>query len=517
MTHIAGSLLLRAGLIAPEHLVSAETMRQRDGGTFGECLVRMGVVSEEQLVDFYHRRLLVPRIAPAQFERVSPRAVAALPADMAAEFRVFPVEIDSEGTITLAMADPANTHVIDELTFFTDRFLQRAVAAESVIKRAIERYYGVRFEAPRAAAPPPRAAAEKAPAMGEPEEVVLLTASAIVAFPPVSEPVVLLRPEAIVRQPSPAPASAKAALAKEAPPAAAAKGVTAPVEPEAVVLLTKVKRADTPLPPTVTAERDRAPAQVRVAPEPSVPVPASAAPAGLPLARLPSTRTTLPMPPLAAGPALPGLTLGQPVPATGERHGDGDPLERIAALCDPAAEPILLTRPKGPTRKRSITLAGFGLSSAANPPLVELREARSREAIGAILLDYVHTMAPRVALFQVRKGQLAGHDARGADLEASTVRRLYLDTDGASLFSDVIRSRLPYRGPMPDSPANRAFANIIGERKGEVLLLPIALRERVIAVVYADGINAPLPDAALHAISREAGRAYERLILQARR
>ena len=84
-------------------------------------------------------------------------------------------------------------------------------------------------------------------------------------------------------------------------------------------------------------------------------------------------------------------------------------------------------------------------------------------------------------------------------------------------FRDVVQSRLPYRGPLLDSPVNRAFANLIGELRGDILLFPVAVRERVVAVLYADGITHPLPDAALHAVAREAGRAYERLILEGKR
>ena len=46
--------------------------------------------------------------------------------------------------------------------------------------------------------------------------------------------------------------------------------------------------------------------------------------------------------------------------------------------------------------------------------------------------------------------------------------------------------------------------------------MPIAVRDRVIAVLFADGAAQPLPDAALHATVREAGLAYERLILEAK-
>ena len=47
--------------------------------------------------------------------------------------------------------------------------------------------------------------------------------------------------------------------------------------------------------------------------------------------------------------------------------------------------------------------------------------------------------------------------------------------------------------------------------------MPIAIRDRIIAVLFADRAALPLPDAALHATGREAGLAYERLILESKR
>ncbi|MSP59665.1 MAG: hypothetical protein EXR72_04865 [Myxococcales bacterium] len=414
VTYIAGSLLVRYGLIRHEQLVEAERLRQLDGNTLGECLVRLGVLNEEQLVNFYQRRLMVPRIAAAQLARVSSRAIAALPADMVAEFRVFPVEIDAEGTITLAMADPADTHVVDELTFFTDRFCQRAVATESLIRAAIERYYRVRFDAP-----------------------------------PIT---------ARVAQPTPVPRADETLRMAGLPR----------VEPEPVMLLTQIKHAD------------------------DTPLPAHA-----------------PMPPDSPTPLA-----ARPNEAEAEAPPRGPPQP---SPDDPKTDPILLTHPKEVApKRRKITLTGLQVNPPP-APLAALRTAATREAIAAILLEYLAAMAPRAILFVMRRDRLEGFDGRGEKLDPSLVQRLAVSTHEPSLFSDVIRSRLPYRGPLPETPANRAFAQSIDALPGEVLLLPIAVRDRVIALAYADGLSRALPDASLHAVSREAGQAYERLILESKR
>jgi hypothetical protein len=177
-------------------------------------------------------------------------------------------------------------------------------------------------------------------------------------------------------------------------------------------------------------------------------------------------------------------------------------------------QPILLTQPlreDEPERPRKATLPGFPVF-APDPPLLQLRSAATRDEIAREVLDYVGQLTARVILFVVRKALLVGHDARGVDV--GTVRRVSVHVDAPSLFRDVVASRLPYRGPLPETPANRAFAHAIGGVQSEVLLMPIAIRDRIVAVLYADGAAQPLPDAALHATTREAGLAYERLILE---
>src|SRR6185295_9489989 len=111
----------------------------------------------------------------------------------------------------------------------------------------------------------------------------------------------------------------------------------------------------------------------------------------------------------------------------------------------------------------------------------------------------------------MKKGVLIGHGAQG--LDEGIVRALVIPIDAPSIFRDVVASRLPYRGTLPESPANSTFAETIGGVIGEVVLMPISVRERTIAVVFAESAGMPLPDAALHAVCREAGLAYERLIL----
>jgi hypothetical protein len=144
MGESAGALLLRSGLITPDQLLAAHAARQRDGSTVGVQLVRLGFVAEDALAEFYRQRLMVPRVDRTALEQLSRRVVDRVPRDMALEFGIIPIDVDREGNLTLAMADPADTHAVDEVAFFSGHYVMRAVANLSDIDWALRNYYGDR-------------------------------------------------------------------------------------------------------------------------------------------------------------------------------------------------------------------------------------------------------------------------------------------------------------------------------------------------------------------------------------
>ncbi len=143
MTDNAGPLLCRAGLITQAQLKTAYEAQGRAGGTLAEVLIGTELVDEERLCDFFRDRLMVPRVGLAELSRVSRRITAVLPSDMAGEFRVLPMDLERDGTLVLAMADPSDTHAIDEIRFFTSKPVVRVVAPASAIAWALHHFYGV--------------------------------------------------------------------------------------------------------------------------------------------------------------------------------------------------------------------------------------------------------------------------------------------------------------------------------------------------------------------------------------
>ena len=86
-----------------------------------------------------------------------------------------------------------------------------------------------------------------------------------------------------------------------------------------------------------------------------------------------------------------------------------------------------------------------------------------------------------------------------------------------SIFGEVVRTRLPYRGPIRDAPHDKTLFRALGTAADRnIIALPILVRDRVVALLFGDRFDRVLPEADLQTLCHEAGLAYERIILQAR-
>jgi Type II secretion system (T2SS), protein E, N-terminal domain len=138
-----GFLLVQAGLVRDDQVRAARETRGERGGTLGEHLVMAGAIDDEALTAFYVSKLVIPRVAAEDLARIPRNVLRRIPADMAAEFRVVPIASDGELNLTLAMSDPADQHIVDEVAFFTGAYVVRAAATQLQIAWCLAHYYGV--------------------------------------------------------------------------------------------------------------------------------------------------------------------------------------------------------------------------------------------------------------------------------------------------------------------------------------------------------------------------------------
>ncbi|MGQ0704293.1 MAG: type IV-A pilus assembly ATPase PilB [Gemmatimonadales bacterium] len=134
-----GDLLLREGLISPELLQQALVEHRATGMPLGYIVAKQGFVPEVEVTRLVARQLRVPAVDLSRFE-VDPKLLKLLPADLAKRHLVFPLKRDGR-TLTVAMGNPTDQILLQELRFITRFDLFPVFAGELTLRSLIDRYY----------------------------------------------------------------------------------------------------------------------------------------------------------------------------------------------------------------------------------------------------------------------------------------------------------------------------------------------------------------------------------------
>ena len=134
-----GDLLVREGLITREQLEKALQEQKQNGTRVGYNLVKLGFIAETELTKMLARQFKMPAVDLSRFE-VDPRIAKLIPADLAIKHLVLPLKRDGR-TLTVAMADPTNLGVLDDLKFITRYDIFPVIGGEFTLKSAIDKLY----------------------------------------------------------------------------------------------------------------------------------------------------------------------------------------------------------------------------------------------------------------------------------------------------------------------------------------------------------------------------------------
>jgi type IV pilus assembly protein PilB len=134
-----GQLLVTSSVISEEQLKEAISLQRKEGGRLGTNLVKLGYVTEEKLVAFLSRQWGVPAINLSDY-KIEPSVLKLIPVEIARKYLILPVA-KVGATLTIAMADPSNVFVIDDVKFMTGYNVEAVVSSESSILQAITGYY----------------------------------------------------------------------------------------------------------------------------------------------------------------------------------------------------------------------------------------------------------------------------------------------------------------------------------------------------------------------------------------
>lgn len=136
-----GEICLEKGYLRDEQLQAALAEQQKAGGKLGDILLGRGFLSKSQLMDALVEQLNTPWIDLSKYE-LNAQTVSLFPKAKAKEWCAIPVfHYQEVRKLTVAMADPSQFHVIQEMEFYTYCNVEAMLAPKEDILAAIDKFY----------------------------------------------------------------------------------------------------------------------------------------------------------------------------------------------------------------------------------------------------------------------------------------------------------------------------------------------------------------------------------------
>ncbi len=132
-------ILIRDNIIKPEDLERALEEQRRAGGELSKILVKLKLVSEDELAMLLSESLGLPPIDITRL-KIDPSVVKMVPQEVAIKYQIIPVSKMGD-QLTLAMADPLNIFAIDSVVALTGLRITPIIGRSRDILSAIGTYY----------------------------------------------------------------------------------------------------------------------------------------------------------------------------------------------------------------------------------------------------------------------------------------------------------------------------------------------------------------------------------------
>ncbi|MHC4388507.1 MAG: GspE/PulE family protein, partial [Planctomycetota bacterium] len=135
-----GELLVSKGLISHRELIEALNEQRDHGGRLGEVLLRLKMLSNEDVTNALAEHLSMDYIRFDDVAKIDMNIARSLPENIAKRFCLVAVgEIDNK--VIVAMADPLNVIAIDTIALKIKRQIKVVISSPQEIKKAIDAVY----------------------------------------------------------------------------------------------------------------------------------------------------------------------------------------------------------------------------------------------------------------------------------------------------------------------------------------------------------------------------------------
>ncbi len=149
--------------------------------------------------------------------------------------------------------------------------------------------------------------------------------------------------------------------------------------------------------------------------------------------------------------------------------------------------------------------------------LSEIRATLDRDLLFRRASEAIETVCRSFVLFIRRDDALKGWECGGASLKRDSIRELWIPTGSPSVFRDVVAEGDPYRGPHGERTADRVFRATVGSDGRDLLVLPVQVNGKVVALFACDEVTFGDEGAdRARIVAHAVGAALKRIILSRR-
>ena len=139
-----GDMLVEAGKITEEQLAKALEEQKTQKTKLGETLMSLGYISQDDFADFFCVSMGYQRVEPEALKDYDPRALEIVGETLIKKHEVLPFKFDDDNinAICVAMSDPTNLGIIDDIELSSGMEVLPYYAPQTAISIILDKIYG---------------------------------------------------------------------------------------------------------------------------------------------------------------------------------------------------------------------------------------------------------------------------------------------------------------------------------------------------------------------------------------
>ncbi len=134
-----GEMLVDAGLVTQEQVAKALEYSKKNGIRLGRALIRLNFVDEDDVIRTISDQLNIPHVDVGNI-LFDPEVVTLVPETFARKNKLIPLFLVDD-TLTVAVSDPLNVYIIDDLANIVERRVNVVISSEQDIQTALDHFY----------------------------------------------------------------------------------------------------------------------------------------------------------------------------------------------------------------------------------------------------------------------------------------------------------------------------------------------------------------------------------------